>query len=157
TSTRTGVPFAFTMEEVTISGIPLARVDRTSVVIAYLRALFAVLFAMGWLSIAFGILYLTGDRPAGEFGRIGVRVLFVALAVGTVGGLLTYAIPLTSARERDIRRFCAERLGLAADPARVSAELSKRLADYIGNNSQDSDDPRGELVRQLILARARIA
>jgi hypothetical protein len=158
-----GIPF-LSQYELSITGIPLARIDRTSVIVAYLRGLCGLLTLFG----SIGALFVLGMLLRGDQGGVGPAVLegmyglTVFLAIGVVCGGLTYLVPLTSRRERRIRLYCGELLGFCADPARIPAELAhamwedqlKRAA--AANMSESSLSRRNELL-QLLAARCQIA
>jgi hypothetical protein len=101
-------------------------------------------------------MYFTGDRIPSDLISV-VRVVLVLFAAGIVGGLLTYCLPLTSRRERDIRRYSAELLGIAADPARVTPEISATVAKYLEDKPNFQENSRTSLIRELIAARTKIA
>jgi hypothetical protein len=151
-----GIPFLASTRFASIGGIPLASVDKMSVLMAYARSIFAALALVGALSLVPGIMYLTGER-LDELALMATRGLLTSLIVGMVGGALSYAIPLTPRREKAIRRYCGELLGVSADPARVPSDLSEFLVEFVDNEPQDPGDPREQLIRQLIKARALIA
>jgi hypothetical protein len=153
---RTGVPFLASWTSVAIRGIPLATVDTTSVAIAYARGVFGALVIVGFMVIVPGIMHLTGEH-LDEFAMIATRALLISFVTGVVGGLLTYALPLTPRREREIRQYCGELLGVAADPARIESEASASLATYVDEQHQSADNSRVQLIRQLIATRAMIA
>jgi hypothetical protein len=154
---RTGIPLLASSQSVHLYGVPLASVDRTSVVIAYARALFAALVTLGMIGAMMGIMALNNPRPPDEFARIMLTVLLGSLVIGVLGGILTYVIPLTPRRERAIRQHCAVLLGVSADPARVPAKLSAALIQYAAEKSEDDTNPATTLVFELIQTRANIA
>lgn len=129
-SQSAGIPFFAYTRSVAINGIPLASVDATSVMIAYARGVFAALAVVGFIVILPGILVLTGER-LDPFAMVATVGLLMLLVTGIVGGLLTYLIPLTPPRERRIREYCAELLGVSADPARVPPEMSGLLVSFV--------------------------
>ena len=155
-SEATGVPLLMRKRTAAIQGIPLASVDYVSVLIAYTRAVFAAMVLVGALALVPGIMYLTGER-LDDLALSATRGLLVSIAVGIVGGILSYAIPLTPRRERDIRRHCAELLGISADPARVPPDLSKAVVEEVQRTFPESKTHRMRLIRELIMTRASIA
>jgi hypothetical protein len=152
-----GVPLVAGTRSTTIIGIPLASLDIASVLLAYVRGLFGAFVLVGFVVLLIpGFMYLTGEHAGGlptNFLR-GVLALFLA---GALGGLLTYAIPLTTRREKDIRRYCGELLGIAADPARVTSEASAKLAGHVEALSPSGEPSRAALIRELVMTRAKIA
>jgi hypothetical protein len=152
----TRMPFLVSETYVAIKGIPLATVDRTSVVMAYARGVLGVLAILGFMVIIPGIMHLMGER-LDDLAMIATGALLICFFTGTVGGLITYALPLTPRREREIRQYCAELLGVSADPARVERETSASLTKYVDEHYRLADNPRTHLIRQLIATRAMIA
>ncbi|WP_406696230.1 hypothetical protein V5E97_35105 [Singulisphaera sp. Ch08] len=150
-----GIPFLASIQTSAIIGIPLASLDKTSVAMAYVRSLFATLGLVGSLAFMPLMMHLTGEH-IDEFGIIATRGLLYSLVIGIVGGALTYAIPLTPRREKDIRRYCAELLGIAADPACLPPYLVMMLVEFVSNQTEAPGDPREQLVRQLINTRLQL-
>jgi hypothetical protein len=160
----TGIPFLMMTHKVKVTGIPLARIDWLSVRIAYVRALFAVLFLLGLLgSLLVGdpalIISLQGgglDEAAWTF----VSAALVCLGVAVVGGGLTYLIPTTTRRERAIRQYCGELLGMCIDPARVTRKSAGAIREFtlgIVPQSEGESRSRQSLIRDLILVRCQRA
>ena len=98
------------------------------------------------------------DDPGWMF----TKCLVAAFLVGTIAGILTYLIPLTSRRER-IREHCAAILGPAIDPARLS---SADASEFLESLVVELIDDRGELEsnslvyqlrRELVIVRCRMA
>jgi hypothetical protein len=140
-------------------GVPLARLDWISVLAGYLRgALRALAVFFGTMAAILLVVHF-GDHRRAQADAVVFLMALVPLAVVAAGGLLTYAIPLTSRRERHIRERCAELLQVSADPARLPANLAAALlrgaaAPVTGDAARGS---RIELLRRLVAARARIA
>jgi hypothetical protein len=152
-----GIPLVAMTRFKTIVGIPLASVDKTSVLVAYARGLFAAAALLGFVILMIpAFMYLTGDRIPSDLTTF-LRAVLVIFAVGIVGGLLSYCIPLTSRRERDIRRYCAKLLGVAADPARVTPEASATFAKHVEVHPATRENSRMSSIRELIMARTKIA
>ena len=156
--TTAGIPFVAETQSVSIQGIPLAKLDRLSVAMAYVRAFFALLTVVGFIAIVPIISYFTGER-LDSLGRIITAMLISFFIVGIIGGSMTYLLPLTPRREQAIRSYCGELLGISADPARLSAEDARMINAYISQqDSQSIDDlPRDALLRELIGYRTNIA
>ena len=153
---HSGIPLMFRLETSGVFGIPLASVDVVSVLIAYARALFATLTLVGSMILVPAISYFMGEN-LDEFAQILTLALGLSLAIGIVGGLLTYVVPVTPRRERAIRAYCAEVLGVAADPARVTSDMSARLASLVADVDRPEADVRASLIGQLIETQAKIA
>ena len=151
-----GIPLLASTQSAAIQGIPLSRVNLLSVLMAYVRAIFAVLVLIGFMAIFPIIITLTGER-LDEIALIAMRWLIVAFGLGVVGGLLTYIVPLTSRREIDIRRQCGELLGIAADPAYVPADIARMLVEYVQHYHGSQDSPRVQCIGKLIATRAHLA
>jgi len=151
-----GIPLFASTSTSVIKGIPLASVDWTSVLIAYIRSIFAAMALLGCVALIPLYMNLTGEH-LDQLAMMMVQFLLISLAIGVVGGALTYVIPLTPRREYDIRRFCAEQLGISADPARVSPEISEMLLEYLGSQPQTSKNSRQQLIHELICSRAQLA
>ncbi len=153
-----GVPFLASQTTAAIHGIPLATVDRTSVAMAYVRGLFGGLAVAGCMAFIPIIIYFTGER-LDAFAQVVTAGLIVAFLVGVTGGALTYAVPLTSNRERDVRSYCAEWLGIAADPALVTSEISATIERKAmqSNVANSVGTDRKILILQLVVTRSRIA
>jgi hypothetical protein len=156
-----GIPFVARSHTVAIDGIPLARLDRVSVAMAYLRGLLGALVLVGFLSIVPGIMHLAGEH-LDDFAMIMLRGMLFSLAIGSIGGLLTYALPLTSRREHGTRTYCGSILGICIDPARVPVSTAAMIQDHLNDlgltDPVDPDkDARSDDARALVLARAQIA
>jgi hypothetical protein len=152
-----GIPLVAITRSTTFVGIPLASVDKTSVLVAYARGLFAPAALLGFVILMIpAFMYLTGDRIPSDLVAF-LRAVLVLFAVGVVGGLLSYCMPLTCRRERDIRRYCAELLGVAADPARVTPEASATFANHLEDHFTTRGNSRMSSIRELIIARTKIA
>ncbi len=149
-----GIPLIAGVFSTELVGIPLACVDKTSVAMAYGRGVCAAVLLGGVVITFVGVVsYFTGQR-FDDFARTAMLVSLMAVAVGAVGGGLTYLWPLTSQREHAIRSCCAELLGIAADPARVAPEISVLLAEH---EDGLAETPRTRLLRRLVQTRANIA
>jgi hypothetical protein len=155
-----GVPFVFGVENSAIAGLPLARVDRLSVAMAYFRGLCGALAVVGCLSVVPLVMASTGER-LDEFAVTATKVLAGCLAVGVAGGALSYLLPLgVSDRERTIRLACGEVLGLEADPALLRADAARQIYDALddgegGGRSRRVED--ADLPRLLAMTRLKIA
>lgn len=151
-----GIPFIGSSQSTELVGIPLAALDKTSVLLAYVRAFFATLIVAGSVVLIPGTMHLMGEQ-LDDFAKNAAIALLGSLAIGICGGALTYIVPLTSRRERDIRQFCAELLGVAADPARVPVEIAQGWLARIEADLDALDHRRKRLIRDLIVTRAMSA
>ena len=123
-STSAGIPFFAQTHSTAIEGIPLARVDKLSVEMAYARGVFGAMAIVGFIG-TFMILieWMTGDPP-NERKAIIATCVGTCLGVGIVAGFCTYICLFTiTRRERNIRRLCGTILGVAADPAQGASRL----------------------------------
>lgn len=153
-----GIPLLASYQAVKVHGIPLARVDRLSVAMAYTRGILGAMTVIGFLAVIPILMRLTGAR-LDAFAMTAMRVLIACFTIGAVGGLLTYTIPLASKRERRIRRCCGELLGICADPARVTlaASVAIEAQAALAASPGDLDSPRCALLQQLVTVRSRVA
>ena len=150
-----GVPFVASVQSSSIHGFPLARVDKISVVMAYLRAFLALLLVVSVPMLVVAVVsYFTG-APGRDTAEI-VWGALAALVGGSVAGGLTYVLPLTTKRERDIRLGCRELLGAAIDPVRLPADLRQLLAEYVRDTFRASPEPRERLLARLVFVRAKL-
>jgi hypothetical protein len=114
-TTRSGVPFLAGSASTTIHGVALANVDKASVTMAYARAVSCVLmFVGGFAFLLLAVRWLTGDETDSA-ARLAAAKTSWCLIIGAI----TYAVPLTSARDRSIRHSCGELFGVSVDPAMV--------------------------------------
>jgi hypothetical protein len=134
TETRQGIPLIASHSTRDIHGLRLARLDRLSVMMAYVRALAVVLVLPG--TIAFFILLgmsLNGSfSTPDEFARTLFLIVAVMFVVGAlIGGASYLAMYRIDEREKKIREVCGGVLGIAADPANIAAESAEQLAPLI--------------------------
>ncbi|HEY3964726.1 MAG TPA: hypothetical protein VGM05_09270 [Planctomycetaceae bacterium] len=164
-----GIPFIFTSKA--IYGLPLARLDSLSVIMAYARGIFGALTVMGFFYFIF--LYIEwvaiNGRPPDGVALAMRYVLLVCLSIGVSGGLLTYLVPFRMTdRERQIRLACGEILGICADPAFIREDAALSVAKVVSDLSWAdqvddgpakgiSGNPRPSLIRRLVITRAKIA
>lgn len=125
-----GVPLIFSETSRSIHGLKLARVNRLSVLVAYIRAIGGTLFLFGFTGafVMFLISFQIEPNPNDEFQRY---IVPVSVAIADLGALIagptylaTYMVP---EREKRIREACAESLGFAADPACCDQETAEKL------------------------------
>ena len=156
------VPFVGGMSQASVVGVPLAKIDLASVTIAYARGMFGLLAVIGSIVIVPFVSNWRGE-PLDDVGGIIVLALLSSLAVGIVGGVLTYCWPLTSRRERNIRLACGEFLGVCVDPALAVlpyAADALRTATTMASAMQPTSthaENRYTCVAELVAVRAKIA
>ncbi|QDU57339.1 hypothetical protein [Aeoliella mucimassa] len=158
-STRetTGVPMLATHSKSTMPAIPLASLDRASVVMAYLRGVFGAFALLGFIPVLFvGIMMLTGEH-LDDFAAIAFRIALGALALGIVGGGATYLFGRASARDRDLRLCCSELIRLPIDPARVQATDHDWILEASRAAAAESGARDGRATHLLQLVEARLA
>lgn len=129
-----GIPLIASATSRSIVGLRLARVDRLSVAIAYVRAFAGILGLPGFTIMVIAIVaMLTGSlNPQDSFQRSILPVATGMLCVGALIGLPTYyATYVVDGRERRIREVCDEILGIAADPAMVDPDTAGELMSHI--------------------------
>lgn len=158
--------FEYYTEGKAVQGLPLARLSRFSVLMAYFRGLCAALFLVGCLIIFPVVMILTGER-LDDFAIVMTRCLLVCLVAGACGGLLSYLPIPTSWRETAIRRCCGELLGICADPALVREDAALAIALEMNLHPGRVEDirhlPTGDaekrlaLLCELVLVRASMA
>ncbi len=154
-----------------IVGLRLARVDKLSVLMSYVRALAAALALFGSTGVMFGLIFALTGGHADEFARIAFAVCLGCLALGVMIALPTYYFTwITPIRDQQIRRACRQWLGLAADMAQVDAAtahllsptirqfLSQRgIDDTVTNFQRLASVPPDVLALQLLWMRTQLA
>jgi hypothetical protein len=150
--TFSGIPLLAWSQTESIRGIPLARIDKLSVLMTYFRAICAILAIPGPILVVTLAVSTIGRRIDGF-----VVALIVASLIATIAGLLTYALPLMGHREREIRQHCGQLLGLSIDPARVRSEVSSQITSHLDRSRGSDEDGRSELLRRLVKTRAMIS
>ncbi|MEM7315194.1 MAG: hypothetical protein AAF497_18790 [Planctomycetota bacterium] len=152
--TRTrSVPFLSTTEEVEVNGIPLAVVDRTSVTMAYLRGLFSIMILFGCISMVPIMMHFSGTR-LDQLAQLFTGILLGSLAIGIIGGSLTYLVP-TPKREEKIREYCGYAIGICVDPARVTVDRAIAIGEQFA--TLGGLESRNSAIAELVVCRARIA
>jgi hypothetical protein len=168
-----GIPFLVSHASQEVHGLRLARLDRLSVAMAYLRALATVLVLPG--TIMFFVLFvmvLTGSYQSPDwFAQVLILIVSVMFGVGMlIGGTSYLATYRVDAREKKIREICGSVLGIAADPANIAADSAVELGPMIKaamadanianpsrllQNPQEADELQAALL--LVACRMRIA
>ena len=156
-----GVPFFATSHEATVKGIRLSRLDKTSVLIAYLRGIFSLLVVLGFLCFLF-VIELHNGKELDVVQWAIFHVMLTMFIVGTMGGVLTYVVPLVPKRERNIRWCCGELLGIGVDPALVEKQDAEWIDEEAGNSSLSNNVTnqflsREDCLHELISVRVSIA
>ena len=155
-TTSEGIPFIVESRSTEIEGIPLARVDRMSVGMAYARGLFGAMAVVGFMATFVVVLMRMLGEQSDEMATIMGYCFGACLVVGVFAGLSTYVIPFQMTnRERDIRRACGTMLGISADPARVRLDYAHSIERFL--NGLTIVESSQELVRELVRTRLRIA
>jgi hypothetical protein len=155
---QSGIPFVLSEHQVSIQGFQLQQIDRLSVVFAYLRALLAVLFFLGFVA---SLIAVMSAAPKNE-----EQILIRRFSYGTFFGSLllggaSYLIPTENRTQREIRRYCGEELQVCIDPAKVVPEVVNHLRGIL---QQKINTPSGipilrrqALIHSLILVRCESA
>ena len=161
-TTSTGVPFVFSLQNTSIIGLPLARIDRLSVVMTYVRGLCGLLVVFGSVVIAPIVMHLTGAH-LDDFAIVATVVLACIFLIGCIGGAISYLLPPgVSEREESIRLCCGRLLGIEADPAAIRSDVARELVQWCREVAEWATEevdpsPGDTLVRKLIMARLKIA
>jgi hypothetical protein len=149
-----GVPFIAQNRSMEIEGIPLARLDKLSIAIAYARAVFTAMAVGG--AVALALLYIFGKGDITERETEIGTVFGTIAAIGTVAASCTYILPFQmTRRERNIRRLCGPVLKIAADPARVRRDYVSLMERVLDRSAVVSG--LTEMVHELARTRMRIA
>jgi hypothetical protein len=151
------------------TAIECARIDRTSVAMAYWRGLCAGMLLIGFVAVVpLYMLWLDAKPGPDALGILKMKVLIVLFVVGAVGGILSYFVPTISQRERQIREHCGVVLGPAIDPAQVTCAAAEEIQStpFAQPDSDPADPERAQAAAdthrwplrcKLVLARCRIA
>jgi len=157
TSESKGIPFFGSIRKIKLRGIPLARVDRTSVAFAYIRGLLAALVIIGFIGTFTGLVFSANGKPMDDFAQTVIHLAWACLAIGVAGGVLTYLVPTISGRERAIRKYCGEMLGVCIDPGKVVPKVALAVREMLPPLASPDVGcvirSRSEHLRELILAR----
>lgn len=140
-----------------LQAYPLRSIDRVSLAMAYARwALGLMLTAI--IPLLFILIHHLSGDPLPDGGGLATRLLVSALAIGVVGGALSYLFPRVPDRERRIRTHCGECLGMAADPALVWLHWASEIIETLKRRPVTPGTPRrAMLIRDLTVTRARLA
>lgn len=161
TSEVIGVPFLASVRKIKLRGITLARVDWTSVAFAYIRAALAALVIIGFIGTFTGLVFSANGKRMDDFALTVTRLAQACLAIGVAGGVLTYLVPTTSRRERAIRKYCGEELGVCIDPGKVLPEVAAAVREMLPQiTSPDGEGvirSRSDYLRKLLLTRCDVA
>ncbi len=128
-----GIPLVASQSSRSIVGLRLARVDRLSVVMAYIRFVAAALLMFGFLGLMIALVASpkmpqVSNDPLQEYL---LSISVVLLGTGVLIGLPTYyATLVVPKREKRIREICGELLGIAADPAHVDTDTADVLMRF---------------------------
>lgn len=125
-----GIPLIASATSRSIVGLRLARVDRLSVAMAYVRACAAILAMPGFLLLMITLVtLLNGSLNENDaFQRNSLSISLGLLGAGSVIGLSSYyATYVVDGRQKRIREVCGEILGIAADPAQIDVDTAAEL------------------------------
>jgi hypothetical protein len=159
-----GVPLGLRHETSVIHGIALARVDKFSVLIAFVRGFAVSMLLIGFLAIVPVVMRITGEH-LDEIANGIMRALLGCFAFGAALGVVSYLLPFqVSSRERAIRGHCARVLGIAADLARARQDVAARLDRALdearfgdgGHTAQRASETSQDHGLLLILVRTRV-
>lgn len=152
------LPFIVTIQSTDVHGPVLTRLDWHSVAMAYLRGICLAIGFVGFLALIPYVRYLTGEQLT-VLEKSTFPIILSCFTTACVVGWLSYRVPVTPTRERRIRQYCGEQLGIGVDPARVSAEVAANMEARVARNtpSENDDQARVSLIHQLVTARANIA
>lgn len=131
--------------------LPLTSVDRTSVKIALIRAVCSLLILFGFIVTFVGLLVTNDPKPPDAFARNLLLIMQLMLLIGLSVGLLTYLVPTISKRDRLIREYCGEVLGICIDPARISARIASEIRDsFLNWDATNNDASNAEYIGCLL-------
>jgi hypothetical protein len=160
-SESTGVPFLASVVKMRLRGVPLARIDWLSVTMTYIRAVLAPLALFGVMGTVVSLVSSANGQPMDHFALTATRLAWISLAAGIVGGGLTYLMPTVSRRERAIRMYCGEILGVCIDPRRVTPDIADALRDIVTQparrKEKGASPSRWKCLRELVLLRCDAA
>lgn len=162
-SSSVGIPFVMGYSTSEACGIPLARLDRASVVMAYLRGVFGGLVVVGCIGMFMAVATWFSGQRVDDFARVMGLVLAGALAVGILGGLATYSLPSgLSRRDGAIRQACGMMLEVCADPKYVRHDIAQELVTLFEDmhdpgEAADDGERQSALLAELILTRSQLA
>jgi hypothetical protein len=155
-STSEGIPFIAQAHWAQIEGIPLAQIDKLSVVMAYARGVLGAVAIAGFMgTFTMFITWLTGE-PIDDEKRMIVKCTGACLVIGTAVGLSTYLFPLQmTRREKEIRKYCGTILGISADPAQVRLDFANSMDHHLRTIAVGGE--LANLAHDLACTRVRIA
>jgi hypothetical protein len=155
-SSSGGIPFLAPVHSTAVVGIPLARLDKLSVTMAYIRGFFGAMAIIGFIfTFVIFMMWMTGERFDGT-GPVLAACAGLCFVVGIVAGAGTYVFPFqTTRRERDIRRACGSVLGISVDPARVRQDCAASIDRFLEEVKTAAGVPG--LMHEVARTRVRIA
>jgi hypothetical protein len=127
-----GIPLIYAETSRSIVGYRLARVDRLSAVVTYVRAIGAAFAVVGSIGLIFGIFMSSAERvnAADPVDRYIVLVSGLLLATAILIAVPTYIFTfVVPEREKEIREYCDDALGIAADPARLDSFMVEEFLE----------------------------
>jgi hypothetical protein len=137
----TGIPLVAYQTKRKIVGLPCRRINRLSVIVAYIRGvgaamvLFPTIFFMGGAVMRLSNANFRPDK----FAQLAAMVFGIVLALGLAFSLPSYILTFyVPSRERAIRLVCARVLGVAADLANVrhdvQSDIVNLIAEFLAQN-----------------------
>lgn len=125
------ISLVFGVEATTARAIPLARIDKFSVAMAYFRGFCGALTIVGCMSLVPAVMHFSGER-LDQVAIMFTQALVACLIVGTLSGVLSYCLPgQVGSRQKRIRGACGEVLGIYADPAMFRRDIAKAMETFI--------------------------
>jgi hypothetical protein len=125
-----GVPLNASETQRAIQGIPCRKIYPLSVIVAYVRAVGAVMVVFPSVFFFFlVVMRLSGANDRLDtFAQIVLMIAEIVFVMGLMLSLPTYALTFrVPERERRIRQVCERVLGVAADPASVREDVVKEI------------------------------
>jgi len=127
------ISLIFGADATTPLAIPLARIDKLSVAMAYFRGVCGTLVLVGCISLIPAIMHLSGER-LDHFAIVMTQALVSCLIVGAAFGALSYCLPWQmGGRQKSIRRACGGVLGMDADPAMFRRDVAEEIETFLGD------------------------
>jgi hypothetical protein len=129
-----GVPLLACETQRKIIGIRCRKINRLSVIVAYARALAAVMVIFPSIVFFMAVIMRLCDANfhPDEFVQLIEWIAGVVLVLGLALALPTYYLTFhVPQREAGIRRACARVLGVAADPAHVHPDIVPEIGKQV--------------------------
>jgi hypothetical protein len=160
-SEETGVPFLYSVRNIRQRGVPLTHIDFLSVVLAYTRAVLAVMILFGFIVTFTSAVASRNGRPMNDFAATATRIAQLGLVIGCVAGIASLVVPTAGRREKSIRSYCGEILEANVDPARVPPGVAKMIQEAVRQSYMPHFEgearSRRQYIQDLTLARCDVA